>query len=120
MADHLFTVTIPDRYVEGLDPKRIGAYLEAQGFIVLSARLADPSTLSITVPDSASEQSIRSALQSFANQETPTEKLLNEAQADAWPLLKAIAAKPRGDRTNAEKLILGIAATVYEGRLATE
>lgn len=117
MENHEFTITIPEKYREGIDPTRVQSYLEQDFFTIISVSLVDPETMMIVTPDNSTEQAIKASLLSFANQKTAFEQKVEDAQADAWPLIKAIWNKPRGDRTNVEKAILGIAATVYESRL---
>ena len=47
---------------------------------------------------------------------SPRERLTREALTDALPLIRAIAQKPRADRTPVERVMLGLAVSIRELR----
>ena len=99
------------------DPKyfnKIEAYLTANAIVFNGISVKD-DTLVIYVPNLADEVRIRSLAENFQNvaeQPTPRENAINNAIGDMLTLVKAISTKPRNQRTDAEKIALGLALYV--------
>ena len=99
------------------DPKyvnKIEAYLANNAITNLGIAVHD-DTLIIYVPDLSDEVRIRNLAAGFkdvAENPTPRENAINNAISDMLTLVKAISTKPRNQRTDAEKIALGLALYV--------
>jgi hypothetical protein len=103
------------------DPKyfdKIDNVLKSNG-IVYSGFSIHKDTLTIYVPNLDQETSIRQLIAQYSqnpDKPTPKEQAAEIAMQDAVALLKAIAKKPRNNRTDAEKIMLGLG--LYVGSIS--
>jgi hypothetical protein len=108
----------------GVDPEnyeqlhsRAQEYLTGLGFDLQVTGVSDRYGIRIELANPADEQAVRDAVDNYTPAPSPKEVKMDQALADAKPLIKAIWNKAPGDRTNVEKVILGLAVEVYKDKV---
>lgn len=102
--------------VQDEDAGRVHDWLKARGVAVSAVTVRSDGTLTVSVPDDVSRETLRDVLASYARAETARETFEREAIADALQLVKAIAAKPPANRTPVERSLLGLALAIRDLR----
>lgn len=109
MADKQFTVAKPDQ-LDHFDAGRIREWLIWKGYEErIAVGVLGTGDLLISNVDESQEATIRQLLSSYASGQTPREMAERLILADAKAGLAALRTKPRAQRTDVEKVVLGIA-----------
>jgi hypothetical protein len=94
---------------------RISEWLKDHGADIEGVMIRpDARVVRIALNDPTQEAAIRAGIAQYAGQKTRRETFIENAIADAKPLFVAIKNKPRADRTNIEKCLLGLAALLSD------